>query len=60
MKTFEQRKLLKEKLQRRGHLFADWASYAHPLITETFARAGLDFIAIDMGHSTISLEQVLE
>ena len=32
-------------------------SYAHPSITETFARAGFDFIAIDMEHSTISIEQ---
>lgn len=32
-------------------------SYAHASITETFARAGFDFIAIDMEHSTISIEQ---
>jgi 2-keto-3-deoxy-L-rhamnonate aldolase RhmA len=48
---------LKEKLRRRERLFAGWVSYAHPSITETFARAGFDFIAIDMEHSTISLEQ---
>ena len=57
MNIFEQRKVLKEKLQRRERLFAGWVSYAHPSITETFARAGFDFIAIDMEHSTISLEQ---
>ena len=38
-------------------MFAGWVSYAHPSITETFARAGFDFIAIDMEHSTISIEQ---
>lgn len=54
---FEQRKVLKEKLNSRERLFAGWVSYAHPSITETFARAGFDFIAIDMEHSTISLEQ---
>jgi len=38
-------------------MFAGWVSYAHPSITETFARAGFDFMAIDMEHSTISIEQ---
>ena len=57
MNIIEQRKVLKEKLQRRERLFAGWVSYAHPSITETFARAGFDFIAIDMEHATISLEQ---
>jgi 2-keto-3-deoxy-L-rhamnonate aldolase RhmA len=54
---FPRRAALKEKLRRRERLFAGWVSYAHPSITETFARAGFDFIAIDMEHSTISLEQ---
>lgn len=54
---FEKRAGLKKKLRRRERLFAGWVSYAHPSITETFARAGFDFIAIDMEHSTISLEQ---
>lgn len=54
---FEKRAFLKERLRRRERLFAGWVSYAHPSITETFARAGFDFIAIDMEHSTISLEQ---
>jgi 2-keto-3-deoxy-L-rhamnonate aldolase RhmA len=56
-KMFESRKTLKEKLQRRDRLFAGWVSYSHPSITETFALAGFDFIAIDMEHSTISIEQ---
>jgi 2-dehydro-3-deoxyglucarate aldolase len=54
---FEQRAALKEKFRRRERLYAGWVSYAHPSITETFARAGFDFIAIDMEHSTISVEQ---
>lgn len=53
----EQRIELKRKLRNRERLFAGWISYAHPSITETFARAGFDFIAIDMEHSTISIEQ---
>ncbi|MFA6051846.1 MAG: aldolase/citrate lyase family protein [Methylobacter sp.] len=54
---FEKRAALKERLRQRERLFAGWVSYAHPSITETFARAGFDFIAIDMEHSTISVEQ---
>lgn len=54
---FEKRAVLKGKLRRRERLFAGWVSYAHPSITETFARAGFDFIAIDMEHSTITVEQ---
>jgi 2-dehydro-3-deoxyglucarate aldolase len=55
--NFEARIKLKQKLRSRERLFAGWVSYAHPSITETFARAGFDFIAIDMEHSTISIEQ---
>ncbi len=54
---FQRRAALKEKLRKRERLFGGWVSYGHPSITETFARAGFDFIAIDMEHSTISLEQ---
>lgn len=54
---FERRKILKSKLTNRERLFAGWVSYAHPSITETFAGAGFDFIAIDMEHGTVSLEQ---
>ena len=54
---FEKRAQLKEKLRQRERLFAGWVSYSHPSITETFARAGFDFVFIDMEHSTISIEQ---
>jgi 2-keto-3-deoxy-L-rhamnonate aldolase RhmA len=54
---FEKRAALKQKLRNRERLFAGWVSYAHPSITETFARAGFDFMFIDMEHSTISIEQ---
>ena len=56
-RTFEARASLKQKLRNREKLFAGWVSYAHPSITETFARAGFDFMFIDMEHSTISIEQ---
>ena len=51
------RQILKSKFKNREKMFAGWISFSHPSITETFAQAGFDFIAIDMEHSTISLEQ---
>lgn len=54
--TLRQQKL-KQALRNREQLFAAWVSYAHPSITETFAKSGFDFIAIDMEHSTISLTE---
>lgn len=52
-----QRAALRAKFSAREKMFGGWVSYAHPSITETFARAGFDFMAIDMEHSTISIEQ---
>ena len=43
---------LKQRLRSREPLFAGWVSYSNPSITETFARAGFDFMVIDMEHST--------
>jgi 2-keto-3-deoxy-L-rhamnonate aldolase RhmA len=54
---FENRHKLKEKFRNREKLYGGWVSYAHPSIVETFAYAGFDFLAIDMEHTTISLEQ---
>ena len=56
-RTQEKQKKLKQALRSREKLFAAWVSYSHPSITETFAKAGFDFIAIDMEHSTISLTE---
>lgn len=51
------RKALKTKLKRRERVFAGWVSYADTAITETFAKAGFDLIAIDMEHTTLSLNE---
>jgi 2-dehydro-3-deoxyglucarate aldolase len=37
-----------------------WTSIGHPVITEIFAAARVDFIGIDLEHSTIGLEQAQE
>ena len=48
---------LKDKLQNRKSLFAGWTSLGHPQITEMLIRSGVDFLGIDIEHSTISKEQ---
>ena len=48
---------LKESLRARNKLFGAWVSYAEPSISETFAKAGFDFLAIDMEHSSITLPE---
>ncbi len=41
----------------QSRAFGAWTSIGHPSITEIFAATGVDFIGIDLEHSTISLEQ---
>lgn len=43
--------------RRERVLFGAWTSIGHPSITEIFTRAGVDFVGIDLEHSTISQEQ---
>ena len=52
-----QRREFKARLRNREQIFAGWTSIGHPTITSIFTRAGVDFIGIDIEHSTISLEQ---
>jgi len=51
------KKVLKNALRSRKQLFGAWVSYSEPSITETFAKAGFDFLAIDMEHSTITMPE---
>ncbi len=57
MNFLEQRKQLKKKFQNRKTVFGSWTSLAHPSITEIFTRTGVEFLGIDLEHSTISQEQ---
>ena len=52
----QNRRNLKEKFAKRERTFGGWISYREPAIAETFAKAGFDFIAIDMEHTTISID----
>lgn len=61
MMTLHQRRLeLKKKLANRQKVFGAWTSLGHPWITEMFTRSGVDFVGIDIEHSTISLEQAAQ
>ncbi len=40
-----------------GPLFGAWTSLAHPSITEILTASGVEFVGIDLEHSTISQEQ---
>jgi 2-dehydro-3-deoxyglucarate aldolase len=51
------RQALKSKFQNRSTLFAGWTSIAHPQVTEMLIRSGVDWLGIDIEHSTISQEQ---
>ncbi|MBF89526.1 MAG: 4-hydroxy-2-oxovalerate aldolase [Candidatus Marinimicrobia bacterium] len=51
------RELFKEKLVKRINLFGAWTSISHPQITEMLIRSNVDFLGIDIEHSTISQEQ---
>jgi 2-dehydro-3-deoxyglucarate aldolase len=48
---------LKERLRSREIIFGSWVSFSHPSIAEIFASHKFDFLAIDMEHGTINLEQ---
>ena len=46
------------KIQLRdGAIFGGWTSIGHAQITEILVRSGVDFLGIDLEHSTISQEQ---
>ena len=57
MNTINARRELKRKLAAREHVFGGWVSYREAAIAETFAKAGMDFVAIDMEHTTITTDQ---
>ena len=49
--------VLKNKLRNRKTIFGGWTSLGHPQISEMLVYSGVDFIGIDIEHSTISQEQ---
>ena len=50
---------LKDLLSRRELTIGSWITIGHPSIAEIMATAGFDWLAIDMEHSAITLDQAL-
>jgi 2-keto-3-deoxy-L-rhamnonate aldolase RhmA len=48
---------LKKQFVNRDSLFAGWTSLGHPQVTEMLLRSGVDWLGVDIEHSTISQEQ---
>lgn len=52
--------MLKEKLRSRVLTVGSWITLGEPAIAEILAKAGYDWLVVDIEHSTISLEQAGE
>ena len=50
----------KEKLKKRKLAIGSWLSIANPAIAEIMAKAGADWLAIDMEHTALSTDQCQE
>jgi len=48
---------LKDKLRRGVPTIGTWLSLAHPALAEMAARAGFDWVAVDLEHSSITLRE---
>ena len=51
---------LKEKLQNKEVTIGSWITIGNPFIAEIMAKAGFDWLAIDMEHSAISINKCQE
>lgn len=51
---------LKQKLDGNRLTIGSWITLAHPAIAEIMARAGFDWLAIDLEHSVITIREAEE
>ncbi len=51
---------LKDKFQQRELTIGSWLTFSDPSVAEIMATAGFDWLAIDMEHSGLSLNQLQE
>jgi 2-dehydro-3-deoxyglucarate aldolase len=51
---------LKERLRNGEVLVGSWITLAHPAIAEIMARAGFDWLTIDLEHSVITIREAEE
>lgn len=52
--------MLKFNLKSRTATVGSWITLGHPAIAEILAKAGFDWLVVDLEHSTISIEQAGE
>ncbi len=48
---------LKQALRKRSATIGSWITLGHPAIAEIMAKAGFDWLTIDLEHSAITLDQ---
>jgi 2-dehydro-3-deoxyglucarate aldolase len=48
---------LKDRLRRGSAALGTWITLAHPAIAEMAAKAGFDWVAVDLEHSAITLRE---
>lgn len=51
---------LKEKLKSKEVCIGSWITLAHPAIAEIMAKAGFDWLAVDLEHSVITIREAEE
>jgi 2-dehydro-3-deoxyglucarate aldolase len=51
---------LKEKLDNRTLTVGSWITLAHPAIAEIMAKAGFDWLTVDLEHSVITIREAEE
>lgn len=51
---------LKQKIAKNHLTIGSWITLAHPAIAEIMARAGFDWLAIDLEHSVITIREAEE
>ena len=49
--------MLKKKIKSGELTLGSWITLAHPAIAEILAKAGFDWLVVDLEHSTISIKQ---
>ena len=49
---------LKEKIKKSKALVGGWITMGDPVVSEIMAQAGFEWLAVDMEHSALTLEQV--
>jgi 2-dehydro-3-deoxyglucarate aldolase len=51
---------LKKRIARGEPVLGSWITLAHPAIAEIMARAGFDWLAVDLEHSVITIREAEE